>query len=121
MSNHHVTDTILYVRDIIRKLEREKSVSLKSKDEVQGAAVGCSIIQWEFFTDNTTYPLPSSPRQWVAQEENSLWEPSCTVGGGTNWHSHSAEQYGVSLKNQKMKLPLRPIDPAPGHTPGRKA
>lgn len=62
MSNHHATDTILYVRDIIRKLEREKSVSLKSKDEVQGAAVGCSIIQWEFFTDNTTYPLPSSPR-----------------------------------------------------------
>ena len=44
MSNRHVTDTILYVRDIIRKLEREKSVSLKSKDEVQGAAVVCSII-----------------------------------------------------------------------------
>ena len=26
-------------------------------------------------------------------------EPSCTVGGNVNWHSHYGEQYGGSLKN----------------------
>ena len=33
-----------------------------------------------------------------AEDGVEKWEPSSTVGGNVNWHSHYGEQYGGSLK-----------------------
>ena len=41
-------------------------------------------------------------------------ELSYTVGGNVNWYSHYGEQYGGSLKNQKIELPYDPAIPLLG-------
>ena len=43
-------------------------------------------------------------------------EPSCTVGGNVNWHSHCGRQYGDSSKNG-VKLPCGPATPLLGIYP----
>ena len=35
-------------------------------------------------------------------------ESSYTVGGNVGWYSHYGEQYGSSLKNEKIELPYYP-------------
>ena len=45
-------------------------------------------------------------------------EPSCTVGGNANWHSHHGEQYGNSLKKKLgIKLSYEPTTPLLGMYP----
>ena len=41
-------------------------------------------------------------------------EPSYTVDGDVNWYSHYGEQYGDSLKKQKIELPYDPVIPLLG-------
>ena len=36
-------------------------------------------------------------------------EPSCTVGGNTNWYSHCGRQYGGSSKKLKIELLHNPV------------
>ena len=38
--------------------------------------------------------------------KSHTWEPSYTVGGAANWHSHCGKQYAGSLKKLKIELPL---------------
>ena len=41
-------------------------------------------------------------------------EPSYTVGGNANWHSHYGEPCGNSLKKMEIKLPYDPAIPLLG-------
>lgn len=79
----------------MRKLEREKSVSLQSKDEAQGLLLGALLFRR---SSQSRHYLPSrfTGESGLLKKKTPLG-PSGTVGGSTDWHSHS----GVSLKNQK--------------------
>ena len=41
-------------------------------------------------------------------------EPSYTIDGNVNWHSHCGEQYGGSSKKLKLELPYDPAIPLLG-------
>ena len=43
--------------------------------------------------------LKLTTQETDAGEDVEKWEPSCTVGGNTNWCSHSGKQCGGSSKN----------------------
>ena len=49
-----------------------------------------------------------------AGEDGKEREPSYTAGGNINWYSHCGEQYGVSLKRLKIRLPYDPEVPLLG-------
>ena len=46
-------------------------------------------------------------------------EPFYTVGGKVNLYSHHREQYGVSQKKIKIKLPYDPVIPLLGIYPDK--
>ena len=53
--------------------------------------------------------MPSPSSSFLQQRE-----PSYTVGGHANWHSHYGEHCGGSLKKLKIELPYEPALPLPG-------
>ena len=46
----------------------------------------------------TRMAIIKNPQTTNAGEDVERMEPSCTVGGNVNWHSHYGEEYGGSLK-----------------------
>nr|KAF6392556.1 hypothetical protein mPipKuh1_007757 [Pipistrellus kuhlii] len=62
--------------------------------------------------------LSSTNQQMTsAVEDAEKKEPSCTAGGNADWCSHHREQYRVSSKKLKMKLPFDPVIPLLGIYP----
>ena len=66
---------------------------------------GAVLFHRTSFQTTLDTPLPLPQESGLLKKKKSLSDPSQTVGGSTNWHSHYGERYGVSLKNQEIKLP----------------
>ena len=52
-----------------------------------------------------------------AAEDVEEREPSCTVSGNVNWHSHCGPQYRDSSQNIRNKLAYDPVIPLLGTYP----
>ena len=49
--------------------------------------------------------IKKNPQRINAGESVEIREPSYSVGGNANWHSHYGEQYGGFSKNLKIQPP----------------
>ena len=58
-----------------------------------------SKLQWGIASHQLEWASSENLKIKNAREGVEKREPSCTVGGNVNWHSHYEEQYGGSLKN----------------------
>ena len=56
-------------------------------------------LQWGFTSHQSEWPSSKSPQTISTEEYVEKREPSYTVGGNVNWHSHYGEQYEGSFKN----------------------
>ena len=63
----------------------------RSKEEIKG--------RWGITSHQLEWASSENLQTTNAGEGVEKREPSCTVGGNVNWHSHYGEQYGGSLKN----------------------
>ena len=66
----------------------------------------CSLLEksksnYDEVSPHTGQNGPSSENLQTINAEEGVEErePSCIIGGNSNWYSHSGEEYGGSLKN----------------------
>ena len=62
-----------------------------------------SKLQWDITSHRWEWPSSKSLQTINAGKGVEKRQPSCTVGGNVNWHSHYGRWYGDSLKKQTNK------------------
>ena len=81
----------------------------------------CSLLakckskpQWGIASHQSEWPSSKNLLTINAGEDIEKREPSCTVAGNENWHSHYGERYEDFFKKPEIELPYDPTTPLLG-------
>ena len=77
------------------------------------------INEWGSTSHHSEWPSSKNLQVTNAGEGMKKREPSCTIGGIVNWHSHYGEYYGGSQKKLKRERPYDPVIPLLGIYPNK--